>query len=628
MRLLNTGTLTLEEFAEGQIPQYAILSHRWGEGELSLQDVEKGELLSQGVKKGGYDKVRRFAFRAQCDGFEYAWIDTCCIDKTSSAELSEAINSMYLWYYRAERCYAYLADVWLVDEMCESEWFQRGWTLQELLAPAEVHFFNKNWDDLGTKGTRWQEISQCTGIPVGILTGHDDLETASIAQRMSWAAERKTTRVEDTAYCLMGIFRIHMPLLYGEGQRAFTRLQEEIIRTTDDHSLFAWAHGDMSGGLLAVSPAAFKSSKNIIKLRPSDAPSTVSSMGVHLELRFVGIGPRGLGLAVLNCAEGNGKDGPIAIYVRDTSLTMDRFERVHSEKLEQLDMKNLRPSQISTRRLCIQKEHVLATRQPNNVERSNGTAEYAIYDDETLSKLMSFGEPTALHDAAKAGLEETVWLLLTRADATIDLEDKTGRTALMHAAEHGHATVVLMLLKNGADIEAKCRGWTALRWAANEGREAVVTLLLERGANIEAKDCNGETPLLWAAKRGHEAVATLLLQKGANIEAADYDGETPLSWAAKAGQEAVVKLLLARGANIEAEDYNSQTPLSRAAEGGHEAVVKLLLEKGANVDAEDSEGQTPLSRAVKRGYRGVIELLRTKVGAIDTCRVGNGYIGA
>ncbi|EFY84423.1 ankyrin repeat-containing protein, putative [Metarhizium acridum CQMa 102] len=603
MRLLNTSTLNLEEFAEGRIPQYAILSHRWGEGELSLQDVENGELIKQGVKKGGYDKVRRFAFRAQSDGFEYAWIDTCCIDKTSSAELSEAINSMYVWYYRADRCYAYLADVRSVDEICESEWFQRGWTLQELLAPAEVYFFSKNWDDLGTKETRKQEISHRTGIPFGILSGDDELETASIAQRMSWAAERKTTRVEDTAYCLMGIFRINMPLLYGEGQRAFARLQEEIIRTT---------HGDTSGGLLAVSPAAFENSRNIVTLGTSNSPSTVSSLGVHVELRFVGIGPRGPGLAILNCAEENGKDKPISIYVRDISLTMERFERLYSEKLEPLDMRKFRPSQISTKRLCIQRGHMLPLRKSKSVGKSDRKAEYGIYDDQTLSKLMSFGEPTALHDAARAGLEEKVWLLLTRADTKVDVKDKDGRTALMLAAEHGHAAVVLMLLKNGADIEAKYDGWTALWWAANEGREAVVSLLLERGANIEAIPGSSGTPLLWAAQSGHEAMAALLLEKGANIEMKNYYSETPLLQAAEEGHAAVVKLLLDKGADIEAKDYNSKTPLSRAAEKGHEAVVKLLLEKGANIEAKNYYNKTPLLEATRGGRAAVVKLLLEK----------------
>ena len=245
MRLLHTTNHKLEEFKAHEIPLYAILSHTWGENEVTFQDIKGADVKNEERCK----KIRNTCTIAADHGFDYVWIDTCCIDKTSSAELSEAINSMYRWYQESGVCYAYLADVLSKaddhqsiarsSEFSECRWFTRGWTLQELIAPSTVIFFDQKWQEIGTKSSLRQPISEITGIPDSILLG-DDLERASIAQRMSWASGRESTRVEDGAYCLMGIFFVNMPLLYGEGERAFIRLQEEIIRVSDDHSLFAW----------------------------------------------------------------------------------------------------------------------------------------------------------------------------------------------------------------------------------------------------------------------------------------------------------------------------------------------------------------------------------------------------
>lgn len=202
------------------------------------------------------------------DGFQYAWIDTCCIDKDSSAELSESINSMYKWYEKAAICYAFLADfqsheVSQLDDLGGCKWFYRGWTLQELLAPKEIVFYGQKWDHIGTKSTMLEKLQQITGIPMGILLRRRGLDTVSVAARMSWAAHRETTRIEDAAYCLLGIFDVNMPLLYGEGEKAFVRLQSEIMNQTQDDSLFAWCADTRSverlpyRGLYAKSPKEF-----------------------------------------------------------------------------------------------------------------------------------------------------------------------------------------------------------------------------------------------------------------------------------------------------------------------------------------------------------------------------------
>jgi len=241
MRLLtpkNHDEFNLREFFDDSIPRYAILSHTWrldGE-EVSFKDLTEGT----GKKKAGYSKIQFCGEQAANDGLQYFWVDTCCIDKSSSAELSEAINSMFLWYRNAAKCYVYLADVstdgsdklmW-ESAFLESKWFSRGWTLQELLAPTLVEFFSLEGKQLGDKKSLERQIYERTAIAVEALQG-SPLSNFAVAERMAWAAKRKTTRKEDGAYCLLGIFDIHMPLIYGEGrEKAFNRLKEEIEKAS------------------------------------------------------------------------------------------------------------------------------------------------------------------------------------------------------------------------------------------------------------------------------------------------------------------------------------------------------------------------------------------------------------
>ncbi|KAK1832018.1 heterokaryon incompatibility protein-domain-containing protein [Podospora conica] len=242
MRLLDTETQELKEFMD-DVPTYAILSHTWGGDEVTLQD------LARQPKEATKDfaKIDGACNLAFGDGYRYIWIDTCCIDKTSSAELSEAINSMFRWYEEASVCYVYLSDLSTTqddlskDSLAACRWFQRGWTLQELVAPAEVHFYDCAWNQVGTKTTLLDWVADITSIPQEVLLNPDEIYCLSVATKMSWAAMRKTTRVEDMAYCLLGLFDVHMPLLYGEGRKAFRRLQEAVLKKTDDLSLLAWS---------------------------------------------------------------------------------------------------------------------------------------------------------------------------------------------------------------------------------------------------------------------------------------------------------------------------------------------------------------------------------------------------
>ncbi|KAK6831556.1 hypothetical protein RU639_002817 [Aspergillus parasiticus] len=293
MRLIHTERLQLEEFAD-ESPPYAVLSHRWGKEEVTFQDV----LLNRNHDTEGYRKVENICKVANQDGFEYAWIDTCCINKESSAELSEAINSMFRWYESAGRCYAYLRDVSLDNDQSDlstkvrnSEYFKRGWTLQELIAPSDVRFLADDWSEIGSRESWCTMIHSITNIDESILRGSAQLSDFSIARRMSWASGRKTTRVEDIAYCLMGIFHVNMPLLYGEGERAFIRLQEEIMKESADQTLFAWEAPEASDrpatGLLAQSPADFKHSGDIVPFyfaKRDSAPFSVTNRGIRLHL--------------------------------------------------------------------------------------------------------------------------------------------------------------------------------------------------------------------------------------------------------------------------------------------------------------------------------------------------------
>jgi heterokaryon incompatibility protein (HET) len=235
MRLLkinNDGSFSLHTSSRPTTP-YAILSHTWGndDEEVTFKDIMNGT----GGNKAGYQKLRFCGKQAQADNLEYFWIDTCCINKDSSTELSESINSMFRFYQGAERCYVYLSDVSghgthaeRESQFRKSRWFTRGWTLQELLAPKVVEFYSWNHDLLGDKGSLEQQIHEITGIATEALRGHG-LQYFSIQERFKWVEKRVTTKEEDLMYCLLGIFNVYLPLIYGEGRKhAMDRLRRKI----------------------------------------------------------------------------------------------------------------------------------------------------------------------------------------------------------------------------------------------------------------------------------------------------------------------------------------------------------------------------------------------------------------
>jgi hypothetical protein len=368
MRLLNVHTMRLEEYFGAQIPEYAILSHcvnslsmlhlclyrvlleerradrtllKWGTQEVTFQHINDSEWRTM----RGATKIQHASSYCKGQGLRHIWIDTCCIDKSSSAELSEAINSMYGWYEGSIVCYAYLEDVELAlsthapedpakkdKAIRESRWFNKGWTLQELIAPTKVYFFDSQWRSLGSKEELSPLLSSITTIPEDVLARSRNRRSCSVARKMTWAANRQTTRIEDVAYSLLGIFDVNMPLLYGEGQKAFIRLQEEILKETDDQSLLAWGlvpTSNLAGfgiftGVFATSPGAFLGSEDVVPI-PSNTkrqPQSMTSRGVRIELPLWTIPGVTLAnrypFAILDCQYKNDFTGPIGIPLMQT----------------------------------------------------------------------------------------------------------------------------------------------------------------------------------------------------------------------------------------------------------------------------------------------------------------------
>lgn len=309
MRLLNATTHKFHEYVGRGVPEYAVLSHTWGEDEVTFCDMRSEAPPESWKAKLGWNKIKKCCTQALADSIQFVWVDTCCIDKSSSAELQEAINSMFRWYEESTECYVFVADFETptgdveLRRLKSARWWTRGWTLQELLAPESVRFFDSQWHEFGDKVSLRQHIAAITGISETTLLGtvvsaRHALDRVSVAQRMSWAARRETTRAEDTAYSLLGVFGVNMPLLYGEGgSAAFHRLQVEVMGSSPDQSLLAWGFERADSGVslwgvsnaLATSPADFSECGSMLArgvARPGDA-FAMTQRGLRLKLPVV-----------------------------------------------------------------------------------------------------------------------------------------------------------------------------------------------------------------------------------------------------------------------------------------------------------------------------------------------------
>ena len=321
MRLLNIEDFKIQDITEtsklrAALEQCAIISHRWGKDELTFQKHEermKSEdyatqqynptntpSFSEGESEGRL-KLARACLKARQYSemdLKYIWMDTCCINKQEPNETEKAITSMFRWYSSAKVCFAYLPDVSedspqelekdehgnvikpRVGSFESSDWFTRGWTLQELLAPKAMWFFDRYWRFLGTKDSMKAQIQNVTGIEAIYL--HRDVSQACMAIKMSWLARRQTKEVEDMAHCMFGLFGINTYVRYGEGEGAFLRLGQELIKQKPlDESLFAWRNSRItSSGLLAPWPTCYLGSENLTIQSWKYAPRVVQGFKV------------------------------------------------------------------------------------------------------------------------------------------------------------------------------------------------------------------------------------------------------------------------------------------------------------------------------------------------------------
>jgi hypothetical protein len=544
MRLINTSTYQFEEFPDERNVEYAILSHRWEEEEVLFQDwdwtPQKGLVKPKRMK--GFYKILMCCKQARDTGIQYAWVDTCCIDKKSSAELQEAINSMFRWYKSAKICYAYLSDVSsgpnAASELGSSKWFTRGWTLQELLAPKDLVFFSHAWAEIQSRAFFAATISDLTRVPWAILwSGFNGLGESGIlvAQVMNWARDRETTRIEDRAYSLLGLLDVFMPMLYGEGERAFRRLQEELIRKSGDQSILAWTGMPFSsyGGGLARSPGYFQrifqsdQGENIQRRRPA----LVTSEGIEVEVNFLPWAP-GIHLAMFNFRlKDPATDRPLRCGIFLAAIDKgNRFARVtyHDEELKTVPWKDKLFISNETRRITI--VHDLREDEAQRVLRDylTDTTMFNIEVDLGLKGrghplLWIYSEahqpPNALTKREQVSMANGDWGLMCQ----IDFPDSIGRLNTIALAINEDFDIILLLSSR----------YGKERWTSQNGPEMSLALS-QHDPWIAAPKRLGERPLHFAKISRDFSIAT--------VNTRNYDGEVSSSFWTKILSEREIAL--------------------------------------------------------------------------------------
>jgi hypothetical protein len=227
-----------------------LLSHRWEETEVLLHDIQDKAVYELN-EIGGIVKLQSFCKIAHNAGYLWAWMDTCCIDKSSNVELQESVNSMFVWYRHSALTIVYLCDVPPSSPpgaLARSAWNKRGWTFQEFVAPKVVIFYRKDWslylDDHSPNHKKspeiMKELEDATCIDARALMSFRP-GMSNARQRLQWASSRITTLQEDIAYSLFGIFGVHLPVIYGEKkQNALGRLLQEIVARSGDITVLDW----------------------------------------------------------------------------------------------------------------------------------------------------------------------------------------------------------------------------------------------------------------------------------------------------------------------------------------------------------------------------------------------------
>jgi hypothetical protein len=363
---------------------------------------------------------------------------------------------MYAWYQDSAVCYVYLHDVGDDEDVQsgfeDANWFQRGWTLQELIAPDNVYFFNRDWIKIGSKSTFAPILNEITHIRQDILLGNP--YSASIAEKMSWAAKRKTQKIEDRAYSLMGLFGIHMPIIYGEGEKAFRRLQLEIMKSSDDQSIFAWhdsvthPNSVRNRGLLAAAPNVFSWASSVVTIDHShfvdnllriagnrnspfrDLPRGYSILndGIHITLPMKRDGEAWL--AVLRC-KGEDQEFPYGIYLKERP-GCDDFLRTSPTKLEKLERADLEDLRLREIRIVVD-HHILPTinrRQYFTFQSTDSVWEHGYY---------VCPKPGSRHNVGQGG----GYQVLNR-DTRIELSDNVQCCCIYSRSPLGETTLLLV----------------------------------------------------------------------------------------------------------------------------------------------------------------------------------------
>ncbi|KAI0142107.1 ankyrin repeat-containing domain protein [Pestalotiopsis sp. NC0098] len=438
LRLEEGDNVSLTDNLTHDIPPYAILSHTWGARgeEVIFQDIQNNDFQ----QKPGYGKILFCGRQAQLDGLDYFWVDTCCIDKTSSAELAESINSMYRWYENAQKCYVYLSDMtvnldrntppllssWL-HGFRNTRWFTRGWTLQELLAPPVVEFFSSNGQKLGDKTSLEEPIHNITNVPILSLRGFSQ-SNVELDTIFSWCQNRETTRPEDKVYSLLGLAGVSLPVIYGEGEgAAFLRLCGEVLQ-----------HNPTKGQSLLI---------------------FVTQIGHTPALRVLIRGRESI--------ESKNEDGYslLALAASKGHETAIRMLLDEGANIESKTNRGTSPLGVAAWHGCEAAIRTLLDKGAN-IESKNDAGN------------------SPLGIAAINGHEAAIRILLDKG-ANIESKNDAGNSPLGIAAINGHEAAIRTLLDKGANIQLRnIKGKTLLEQSVLNGREVVFRLLLDEGAPI------------------------------------------------------------------------------------------------------------------------------------------------
>ncbi len=666
MRLLRVEpnanfSLIVDRFVPSDVPPYAILSHRWEPGN---QEVTYRDLLN-GLKDGksGFRKLQFCRDQAEKDGFEYFWVDSCCIDKSSSAEISESVNSMYKWYKGAQKCYVYLTDVSKPLRTSEveqstfqaSKWFTRGWTLQELLAPRVVEFFSHEGHYLGDRLSLEKQINAATKISPRALRG-EDLFKFSVEEKKSWSESRITTIEEDRAYALLGIFDVNMPLIYGEGyDRAFIRLQDEIDLHYSSPRIFGYgkctAYIMISLSLLSCAARWTQEQRKCLQLLGSSGyQDSKERIPDRLEgtcqwflqdLRFQTWRDGPSSTLCLTADEGCGKSviaKSLIDFVFPKAMSCSFFFRN--------DAQNNANTAVCAfiHQLFLQKPSLIRHAMPEFlVIRSQLSLSFNKLWNIFSSSILDLDEIICVIDGVEACEKQSANLLLKAFDSLIEKQRTSGtRHPIIRlfstsrgtrAVTEYHPCFITLTDENTPGLAGdilqyiKWRlalldfGWYHRMTEIEKEILAKEVLSISRINyfswtsvldTIRGECYNSKRVIFLATENECTTLIKLFLQINILIDwaATDKNGLSVLHIASKKGHASMVQMLIEHGTmDIDAKDGHNQTPVFHAALHGHHDVVELLLKGNADVELTDLGGRTPLLVASGNGHESVVRLI-------------------